>query len=272
MGSYIDTFIQGWENKLNTSVFTTIEQYEVAMICRRPSSIPQAGVYPSQLCRYSTSSQACGRRSPACRWHSLLFPGLLSAIPGLEPALSGMVPAVLGSPGLVIGTVTFFTGATRCSQVHLRTNASVQPALGVDHAGILVRQLSETPSDSQWPKYILQMLKKIQSSAIWVMMMHPAGYWAQSQKQYSSVRRVFGSSTSSLRKKSVPGWRDHRQLLRWVRYEVWYCQIEGSGSCRARNWPNCSHAIRNNIWAAYEDFPYSPWTSTNRRSDYSIGL
>jgi len=33
--------------------------------------------------------------------------------------------------------------------VHLKANASVQYTLGFDHSGILVRQLSDTPRDSQ---------------------------------------------------------------------------------------------------------------------------
>jgi len=49
-------------------------------------------------------------------------------------------------------------GAPRCSEVHLKANASVQTTPQFDHPAILVQQLSNTPRASLGQNYILLML------------------------------------------------------------------------------------------------------------------
>jgi len=61
--------------------------------------------------------------------------------------LAGLLPALAGAPRHLVSAPRLVTGSPRCSQVHLKATASVQYTLGFDHPGIVVRQLSDTPSD-----------------------------------------------------------------------------------------------------------------------------
>jgi len=120
------------------------------MISRRTCSVPTEDVFPRLLYSDSRCSQACGRRSQACGPRSQASRRRYQVLPGMSPALPGALRLVVGAPRLV-------AGAPRYSQVHLKATASVQLTVGFDHPGILVRQLSDTPRGSQWPKYILLM-------------------------------------------------------------------------------------------------------------------
>jgi hypothetical protein len=70
-------------------------------------------------------------------------------LPDFSTVIWGAPRLVAGAPRLVAGAPRLVIGAPRCSQVHLKASASVQSTLGFDHPGILVRQLSDTPRDSQ---------------------------------------------------------------------------------------------------------------------------
>jgi len=109
----------------------------------------------------------------ALQWFDVL-PGLRLALPGLWLALPGLSLALPGAPRLVVGAPRLVAGAPRCSQVHLKATASVQLTLGFAHPGILVRQLSDTPRGSQWPKYILLMWELSALGNFWQCLMELA--------------------------------------------------------------------------------------------------
>jgi len=78
-------------------------------------------------------------------------PRLVVSAPRLVVGASRLVVGasrlVVGASRLVVGASRLVVGAPRRSQVHLKGSASVQSTLGFDHHGIMVRQLSDTPSD-----------------------------------------------------------------------------------------------------------------------------
>jgi hypothetical protein len=106
-------------------------------------------------------------------WFDVL-PGLSSALPGFWSALLGLSPTLPGAPRLVVSAPWHVASAPRCSEMQLKATASVQYTPGFGHPGILVRQLSDTPSGSQWPKYILLMFTGNCTCLIWIREISPA--------------------------------------------------------------------------------------------------
>jgi len=111
-----------------------------------------------------------------------------------------------------------------------------------------------------------KMMKKIQSSASWVMKMNLAGWWAQSPKQYSTVWKVFcrsrwgltnwgnqdggtqpTTSVTELGIKGLPNWRSRRLWsTKWTQpqphHPQWHLQSIctllklSADNCKWRQW------------------------------------
>jgi len=144
MGSYIDTQIHGWGYKLNTWVLKMVERWVVAMISRRPSSIPhEDDVFLSLLYCHSRYSQTCRRRSQVLPG----APNVLSAAPRCSQTYHNHSH---GTPVPVIRDPSDFEG-------QLESPPIVWYSPEIDASKFTLHILSDTPGGSQWLKYVLLM-------------------------------------------------------------------------------------------------------------------